>query len=132
MVELYGAWVLVRRAARARYSQCAMLHDNMQAVWNVVNLRSGAGLWRQNRILRAIAHQLRMSRLVVHVVYVPTDLQPADPISRMTGDDQHSLESVVGEAKVRWSTMISEIHRLDCKGISYVSVDCLHRWIVVV
>ena len=120
VAELYGTWILIRRAARARLSQCAMFHDSMQAIWNTINLRSRAGLWRQNRILRAVAYQLRRLGMVVHVVYVPTDIQLADPISRAQIHHLGGLESAVRIAKVHWSIMISELHHLECKGISYV------------
>ena len=81
VAELYGVWILVRKVARAKFSQVCMLQDSMQVAWNTINLRTRAGLWRQNRVLRAISHQLRRSALVVHVVYVPSQLQLADPLS---------------------------------------------------
>ena len=44
-----------------------MLQDNMQVVWNTINLRTRAGLWRQNRVLRAVVHQLCRSALIAPV-----------------------------------------------------------------
>ena len=122
VAELYGAWILLRRAARAKYSQCEMLHDNMQAIWNVINLRSRAGLWRQNRFLRAIAHQLRRSGVVVHTGYVPTDLQPADPVSRASDTAGEGLHLAVKTTRARWSSVVNELHQLESKGLSYVAV----------
>ena len=92
VAELYGVWILVTLAARARYGQVCMLQDNMQAVWNAINLRIRAGLWRQNRVLRAVVHQLRRSASIIHVVYVPSEFQPADPLSRIPEVTQRCIQ----------------------------------------
>ena len=51
--------------------------------WGTVNLRARTRHWKQWRILRANVHWLRTSQLIIHVVWVPTHLQPADPLSRV-------------------------------------------------
>ena len=99
-----------------------MLQDNMQAVWNTINLRSRAGLWRQNRVLRGIAHQLRRSGLIVHVVYIPSEMQPADPLSRVGENTPEAVENATCQALVRWKYTRRNIHRLQFKGPSFVSV----------
>ena len=122
VAELSGVWVLARVAARGKMSQAAMLQDNMQAVWNTINLISRAGLWRQNRILRAIVHQLRRSGLILHVLHIPSDLQPADPLSRVTVADPECIAQAVTVAKARWNQMLLQLHHLEPKGLSFVSV----------
>ena len=120
VAELYGVLVLVRISARRRYSQVTMLQDNMQAIWNTINLRSRAGLWRQNRILRAVTHQLRRSALVVHVVYTPTELQPANPLSRVQVVDSACIDSAVQVARDIWGSMLNSLKRLQVKGVAFV------------
>ena len=81
IAEMYG--VLVKHSTTRSPSQVTMLQDNKLAVWGTVNLRARTRHWKQQRILHAVVHWLRMSQLIVHVVWVPTHLQPADPLSRV-------------------------------------------------
>ena len=83
LAELYGAGVLIRLASRQPYNQVTMLEDNMQAVWGSLNLRAGSCYWNHARVPCGMAHQLRQSGLILHVVYTPTDIQPPDPLSRV-------------------------------------------------
>ena len=69
---------------------------------------------------------------MVHVVYAPIDMQPADPVSRAQIHQVGGIESAVRAAKVRWSITISELHQLECKGVSYVSEKCFSaRYLIV-
>ena len=112
VAEIFGVWMLVRKAARAKFSQVCMLQDNMQAMWNTINLRSRAGLWRQNRVLRAVAHQLRRSGIVVHVVYIPSELQQADPLSRVPENTAKQVRKAVLQARLRWNYVRENVDRL--------------------
>ena len=49
-------------------------------------------------------------------------MQPPDPISRANLSEMGGLESAARVATVRWLSVVNDFHRLECKGISYVSV----------
>ena len=116
VAKTFGVWNLIRMEARKKFGRVCMLQDNIQAVWNTINLRSRAGLWHQNRVLRAVAHQLRRSGIVVHVV------QPADPLSREPEITAKQVRKASVHAKLRWNYIQENVDRLQFKGLAFVPV----------
>ena len=57
--------------------------DNAGAIYQGVRGRASIGLWVQQWILRKVNLLLFRCPVVVHFVFVPTSLQPADPVSRL-------------------------------------------------
>ena len=59
-----------------------MYMDNARALAMTLRGRAHTGLLEQQRILRSMTHQLRWQSCKMHIAYVPSELNPADPISR--------------------------------------------------
>ena len=120
IAEMYGVWVLVKYSANRSLSQVTMLQDNMQAVWGTVNLRARTRHWKQRRILRAVVHWLRTSQLIVHVVWVPTHLQPADPLSRVSHINVTQVQAAARRASDIWSKLICSLDQVKSFGTVFV------------
>ena len=120
IAEMYGVWVLVKYSANRSLSQVTMLQDNMQAVWGTVNLRARTRHWKQQRTLRAIVHWLRTSQLIVHVVWVPTHLQLAHPLSRVRNINRQQIQAAAGRARDIWSKLICSLDHVKSFGTTFV------------
>ena len=123
VAELYGVWQLLKWARVRKIPQLAMMQDNMQAIWGALNLRARSVFWKQNRILRAIVLLLRDTQIILHVVYCPTHIQPADPVSRVRSHSRAEIQRAAEVANKRWSFMISQLHQLQYKGVSFVNAN---------
>ena len=82
MAELWGVWTTVRLAYHMGWGGVTLFLDNAGGIYQGVRGRASVGLWVQQWILRKVNLQLFRCPLVVHFVFVPTSLQPADPVSR--------------------------------------------------
>ena len=120
IAEMYRVWVIVKYSANRSLSHVTMLQDNMQAVWGTVNLRARTHHWKQQRILRAIVHWLRTSQLIVHVVWVPSHLQPADPLSRVSDINRQQIQAATGHARDIWSKLICCVDQVKSFGTTFV------------
>ena len=81
----------------------------------------GRFFWKQNRILRAIVLILRDTQIILHVVYCPTHIQPADPVSRVRSHSRAEVQRAAEVANKRWNSMVSQMHQLQYKGVSFVN-----------
>ena len=113
---------LVKSLAARFFSQVTMLQDNMQAIWGTVNLRARTRHWKQQRILRAVVHWLRTSQMVLHVLWVPTHLQPADPLSRVHDTKRGHVQSATDQANRIWTKLIHSLDQLKLFGTTFVPV----------
>ena len=120
IAEMYGVWILVKYSTTKSLSQVTMLQDNMQAVWGIVNLRARTRHWKQQRILHAVVHWLRTSQLIVHVVWVPTHLQLADPLSRVRGTNRRQIQTAAGQARDIWSKLIHSLDQVRSFSATFV------------
>ena len=120
VAQLYGVWILVGLAGRRRVGQLCMLQDNMQVIRATINLKSTSWFWRHNRILKAVVLHLISSGTILHVAYVPSDLQPADPVSR--GDDLHrdSIYEAYRAARRRWDILSNNLGAVHYKGVRFL------------
>ena len=121
VAELYGVWQLLKWARVRQIPQLAMMQDNMQAVWGALHLRARSVFWKQNRILRAIVLILRDTQIILHVVYCPTHIQPADPVSPVRSHSGAEVQRAAEVANKRWNFMVSQMHQLQYKGVSFVN-----------
>ena len=55
-------------------------------------------LKRQIRVLRTLVWRLAVSAMVVQFVWVPSTLQPVDPLSRLFSDHTGSISAAEGAA----------------------------------
>ena len=63
-----------------------LVGDNQSSLFQLMRLKGGVGLDTQQRVLRRIIYLLGRSKLTVYVHWVPSELMPADPISRYLDD----------------------------------------------
>ena len=83
MAELWGVWTAVRLDCHMGWGGGGrLLLDNARAIYQGVRGRASVGLWVQQWILRKVNLLLFTCPVVVHFLFVPTFLQPADPVSR--------------------------------------------------
>ena len=66
---------------KLRTTTARMYMDNAGALAKILWGRARAGLPEQQRILRRMTHRLRWQRCSMQIAYVPSELNPADPIS---------------------------------------------------
>ena len=59
------------------------------------------------RVLRAPAWRLRLSGRVVRVVWCPTEIQPADPLSRLESDFHGVMARAEQMAWFSWDRLLS-------------------------
>ena len=82
MAELWGLSTAVRLACHTGWGGVTLFLDNVGAIYKGVRGRAFVGLWVQQWILRKVHLLLFRCPLVVHFVFVPTFLQPAEAVSR--------------------------------------------------
>ena len=74
------AWA-IRLACRFGWRAVTIFTDSTAAGYQAVGLRAKTWLKRQMRVLRSLVWRLVVSGMVVRFVWVPSALQPADPLS---------------------------------------------------
>ena len=79
------AWA-VRPAVRLGVSSVTVCSDSEVALAQVLSLRACSHLQHQQAILHSLATVLWASGLVVRLVWVPSDLQPGNPMSRVNSE----------------------------------------------
>jgi hypothetical protein len=80
--ELFAAYKALSLAA-FRHTRLLRLHvDNHAAIHSLLRGRASSPLVPQNRILRRITYLLHWSGITAAIHYVPSALNPADPLSR--------------------------------------------------
>ena len=63
-----------------------LVGDNESALEQTASFRARSGLKRQNRHLRRVFYVWRRLQTTVYLSWVPGDLNPADPMSRIDSD----------------------------------------------
>ena len=86
LVELQSLVWGVRLAARLGYTTVTLVSDSEVAIAQLLKVRAKSVLSARQSVLRGLARRLICSGLVVRVLWVPSDLQPTDPMSRLQGD----------------------------------------------
>ena len=113
--------MLIRNAVKRKFTQVAMLQDNLQAIRATVNLKSRAHFWRHNRILKAMILHLRSSSLLLHLVWVPNAYQPANPLSKKPYFSRGQVRHAAQRRALIWNDLVQNIHVLECKGVPYAA-----------
>ena len=80
--ELCAIVTAIRIAAYRHLPHLSLASDNMAALQSSASARASTALKPQHRLLRQLQHCLRWSRLPVTLYWIPSALNPADPISR--------------------------------------------------
>ena len=82
-----------------------LFSDNAGAIYQGVRGSASVGWWVQQWILRKVNLLLFRHPLVVHFVFVPTFLQPADPISRLEASCGGSRARAFEAARGIWQQL---------------------------
>ena len=80
--ELFGALKALSLAAFRKDLALHLYLDNHAAIYSLLRGKSRSPLIPQNRILRRVCYLLQWSGVVAAVHYIPSHLNPADPLSR--------------------------------------------------
>ena len=80
--------------------------DSEVAPAQVLSVRACSHLQHQQAILRSLARILWVSGSVVRLVWVPSDLQPGDPMSRVSSDYQCSQARAEVRAWDVWQRLL--------------------------
>ena len=105
--QLQGLAWAVRLACRFGWHAVTIFTDSMSADYQAVGLRAKKWLKRQMRVLRALVWRLAVSGMVVRFVWVPSALQPADPLSRLFSNHNGSSGAAEIEAWCIYGRLIS-------------------------
>jgi hypothetical protein len=110
--ELFAVEFAIRVAAYEGKRALSVATDNMAAVFSTLHTKASTKLHAQNRILRRMQHLMRWACLHVSISWVPSDANPADPLSRWAEfpDGRHMLEKLLDiESKVPCPTSFGTI-----------------------
>lgn len=80
--ELFGALKAISLAAFRRDLSIHLYVDNHAAIYSLLRGKARSPLIPQNRILRRLCYLLQWSGVTAALHYVPSPLNPADPLSR--------------------------------------------------
>ena len=95
VAELMGVAWAVRLAVRLGWRLVTVFADSLVGIAQVRGLRASSGLRTQLRVLRALTWVLHNTGILVKLVWVPSVLHPADPMSRITVDFGGEVHQVV-------------------------------------
>lgn len=115
--ELFAADAATRLATRLGWTQLTLVGDNKAALYLLHSLRPNLQVPTMVHILRRILNRLLWSGLRAHLIWVPTDLQPADGPSRATIGDSHSVRDALREADTRWHALLTNPTALAYHGV---------------
>ena len=116
------AWV-VRLAVHLGLSSVTICSDSEVALAHALSVRACSHLHHQQAILRSLARILWVSGLVVRLVWVPSDLMPGDPMSRVNSEHGGSQARAEVRAWDIWQHMLCHLDA--CKVRGYLCLrDC--------
>ena len=97
----------MRLAAVLGWRSVTVVTDSTAAGHQVAGLRAKTWLGKQMRVLRALAWRLRLSGLVVRVVWCPTEIQPADLLSRIESETHGVMARAEQMAWFSWGRLLN-------------------------
>ena len=104
--ELFAADAATRLAVRLGYHSVSLIGDNTGALHALESLRAPLSLHSWVQLLRRIHNRLLWSGLHVHLLWTPTSLQPADPISRLSQLSPISIQTALLSARRTWISLL--------------------------
>ena len=105
--ELQGVAWAIRLACRFGWRTVTIFTDSTAAGYQAVGLRAKTWLKRQMRVLRALVYRLAVSGMVMRFVWVPSALQPVDPLSRLFSDHNGNKGAAEVEAWCIYERLVS-------------------------
>ena len=84
--ELFGLCQGIRYAVHRGFKYLILIGDNRGTIHQTLKLKAGVGFLSQQKILRKMSYMISRSGIQVKIYWVPSELMPADPISRYIED----------------------------------------------
>ena len=114
--ELYGLDVGTRLAVRLGLSRVTIVGDNKGMNHLLLGFRPDLGNQTNVQTLRRVRNRLLWSGLLVHVVWCPSALQRADPLSRCQVDEPASVARAACAAHSLWDKLCHFWHGTEHMG----------------
>ena len=105
VAELMGIAWSVRLAVRMGWKSVTIFADSMVGISQTLGLRAASYLCTQLRVLCALTWVLHNSGLVAKLIWGPSTLNPADPLSRVDSDFAGSVFRAEVDAWNRWNVL---------------------------
>ena len=83
---MFGLCQGIRYAVHRGYRNLNLVGDNRGTIHQTIKLKAGVRFLSQQKILRQISYLISRSGIQVKLFWVPSQLIPADPISRYLDD----------------------------------------------
>ena len=115
--ELRGLAWAVRFAVRTGHKSVTVCSDSEAAIAQVLRLRATSHLTHHQAVLRSLARVLWVSGIVVRLVWVPSALQPGDPMSRVTSVFGGSQARAEVEAWRTWDALLDNLGEARVRGV---------------
>ena len=110
--ELRGLAWAVRFAVKTGHTSVTVCSNSEAAIARVLRLRATSHL-----ILRSLARVLWVSGIVVRLVWVPSALQPGDPMSRVTSLFGGSQARAEVKAWRTWDALLDNLGEARVRGV---------------
>ena len=115
--ELRGVAWAIRFAVRARHKSVTVFSDSEAAIAQVLRMRATSHLTHHQAVLRSLARVLWVSGIVVRLVWVPSALQPGDPMSRVASVFRGSRARAEVEAWRTWDKLLDNLGEARVRGV---------------
>ena len=120
VAELMGIAWAIRLAVRLGWKTVRIFADSLVGISQTVRLRAASYLKTQLRVLRALTWVLHNSGLIAKLIWVPSILHPADPMSRVDADFEGSLLRAEEDAWNSWYVIQRYPDLCWVQGLAYV------------
>ena len=120
VAELMGIAWAIRLAVHLGWKTVTIFANSLVGISQTVRLRAASYLKTQLRVLRALTWVLHNSGLIAKLIWVPSILHPADPMSRVDADFEGSLFRAEEDAWNRWYVIQRYPDLCWVQGLAYV------------
>ena len=109
IAELFALDAATRVAARLGWTECTYVGDNAASLQMVHTMRPSLHNTVMCQILRRIRNRLLWTAMTVHLLWVPSGLQPGDPSSRCPSLTAPTLAQMEHDTWNRWNNLQSSL-----------------------
>ena len=100
--EYYGLIQATKIALYIGWPSLSLIGDNLAALFSFLKLKPFVGQWKFMKMLRGLFNFMFSKGLFIFLSWLPTELIPADPISRINCELLVSIEQAVFDAHARF------------------------------
>lgn len=116
--EIAGMLEGVKIALHTGLHAITLIGDNLASLFALRKMRPFHGNRSLTRWMRSIFNFMWETRLGIHLVWVPSAIQPADPLSRLSSSNLECVEQAMFDANLRWRNMWQNLGL--SKNVGYV------------